>query len=424
VAVTRDSLASVAAAVQVAGGRVYVNDITAHRVLLYDSTLDGARVVADSSGTAANAYGTTPGTLLPFHRDSALLVTPASLSMLVLSPAGTIARVMAMPSSGTRGLFSLIGSIFGTPGFDASGRLVYFLPAGVPFRGPPPQGAAMRSLEPPPSALIVRFDLTTRTLDTAGAIWIPRTSASASRDDQGRWHMVVTAPPMATVDDWAVTSDGRIAIVRGRDYHVDWLGADGAWSSTARMPFAWEHLDDDRKAALIDSAAAMQTDFDSLQQRLERANASGGVGGALIVSRQAAPPGAGSSGTMTVTIASPPVGGSPSEAGPEQSRGPGPRRVTMTTPTVLKAALADVPDYRPPFRQAAVRADADGNLWIRTTTMVDGRPVYDVVDGRGELIDRVQLPPFRTVAGFGPGLVYMAVQDSSGTAHLERARIR
>ncbi len=72
-------------------------------------------------------------------------------------------------------------------------------------------------------------------------------------------HIAMTALPMATVDDWAVTSDGRIAIVRGRDYHVDWLGADGGWTSTPRVAFAWERLDDERKTALIDSVqAAMQ----------------------------------------------------------------------------------------------------------------------------------------------------------------------
>jgi hypothetical protein len=90
----------------------------------------------------------------------------------------------------------------------------------------------------------------------------------------------------------------------------------------------------------------------------------------------------------------------------------------------VKADVADVPDYRPPFGQGAVRADRDGNLWIRTNNWVDGRPVYDVVNRRGEIADRVQLPPFRTIAGFGPGVVYMGVQDSTGVTHLERARMK
>ena len=47
-----------------------------------------------------------------------------------------------------------------------------------------------------------------------------------------------------------------------------------------------------------------------------------------------------------------------------------------------------------------------------------------IVNRRGELIDRVQLPAFRTIAGFAPGVVYMAVKDGAGRVHLERARVR
>ncbi len=89
----------------------------------------------------------------------------------------------------------------------------------------------------------------------------------------------------------------------------------------------------------------------------------------------------------------------------------------MTTPTMVKATLADVPDYRPAVRAGMRRAPTPRAGWNPTTAVADGRPVYDVVNGGGELTDRVQLPAFRTVAGFGPGVIYMAVQDSSGTAH-------
>jgi hypothetical protein len=425
-AVSRDSLASVTAAVEVAGGRVYVNDITARRVLLYDSTLANAVVIADSDGTTGEAYGARPGTLLPFHGDSALLITPASLSMLVLSPAGTVARVMAMPPGGS-GMPALIGSIFGTPGFDARGRLVFFAPVRMVFQGRPGDGPI--HLEPPDSALIVRFDFATRTLDTVGAIRIPKSRSTMARDDHGRPRMTMTAFPPTMVDDWAVTADGRIAVVRGRDYHVDWLDSGGAWTATPRMPYAWERLDDDQKTALIDSlAAALQAVMDSLPERMQQA---GGAGGAVVATRQSGGspgPAGGGGGQVTVIIAAPGDG-----PGGERHVGPGPggsggapatTSVNMMVPTVLKALPADVPDYRPPFRQGAVRADLAGNLWIRTGKMVDGRPVYDVVNGRGEVTDRVQLPPFRTIAGFGRNVLYLGVRDSTGVTHLERARIR
>jgi hypothetical protein len=89
-----------------------------------------------------------------------------------------------------------------------------------------------------------------------------------------------------------------------------------------------------------------------------------------------------------------------------------------------RPGLGDLPDDRPVFLPRAVRADADGNLWVRTSVLINGQPVYDIVNRRGEVTDRVQLPPFRTIAGFGPGVVYMAVKDAAGAVHLERARMR
>jgi hypothetical protein len=89
-----------------------------------------------------------------------------------------------------------------------------------------------------------------------------------------------------------------------------------------------------------------------------------------------------------------------------------------------RPTLSDIPDYRPAFTRGSVRADADGNLWIRTTTLVKGQPAYDIVNRRGELVERIQIPAFRAIVGFGPGVVYMAVKDAAGVVHLERARIK
>ena len=408
-ALASESLSSVAAAVAVAGGRVYVNDISARRLLLFDPGLTRATVVADSTGSP-EAYGASPGTLLPFRGDSALFISPSTLSMLVLSPEGGVARVMATPPSGRTGPLGLIGNIFGTPGFDARGRLAYFQPVMMIMQGTTPTSGTL-NLQPPDSALVVRFDFASRTLDTVGAIRIPRTRTTMSRDDSGRpTGITVSAIPAATVDDWAVTSDGAIAILRGRDYHVDWLAPAGGWTSTPRMAFAWERLDDDLKNRLLDSTvAAVQVLMDSTFARQQRALAAGGPPG-----RDAPTAGGG----MTVIVGSRSDG-----AGPGGDRSPV-TRISIPRPTVARAELADVPDYRPPFGQGAVRADAEGRLWVRTSARANGQPVYDIVSREGAVVDRVQLPPFRSIAGFGPGVVYLGVRDSTGTTHLESARVR
>ncbi|HEY9229141.1 MAG TPA: hypothetical protein VIP11_20995 [Gemmatimonadaceae bacterium] len=160
-----------------------------------------------------------------------------------------------------------------------------------------------------------------------------------------------------------------------------------------KLPFAWERLDDARKTAIIDSANKQDQARADEQARMRAGRGGGGGSG-----------GRGGGG-----------GRGNRGAGPAEREIPG---------IIVPADLADLPDYVPPFSPNAVYADADNNLWIRTSTMVDGRPVYDLVNRAGDLFDRVQLPSFRTIVGFGPGVVYMAVQDTSGGVRLERARIR
>ena len=85
---------------------------------------------------------------------------------------------------------------------------------------------------------------------------------------------------------------------------------------------------------------------------------------------------------------------------------------------------SELPDYKPPFLGGATRVDADGNLWIRTTQTVNGLPVYNVINRKGELIDRVQLPAGRVIAGFGTGgYAYLGYRDGD-VARLEKVRIK
>jgi hypothetical protein len=401
--VSADSLASVAAALPMSDGRVLVNDLTARRVLLVDSTLAHARVIADTTSVTADAYGQTPGTLIRYRGDSVLFIDVSSLSMLVLGPSGAIARVMAIPRPNDAA--GLIGGLYGTPGVDARGRLVYYsgaptgsiqiLRRGARAFADDREGAATVTTkeidEHIDSAVIVRVDPATRVVDTLASFKITKFHRVTKTDDHGVILAFEWIPdPLPLVDDWAMMPDGTLAVVRGRDFHVDWISADGHRSSSAKMPFTWQRVDDQRKQTLIDSATV------AVQQRLD-----GIVGGAFA--------GGGSGSRGRGGIGAPAAATPPSDAVPNVARRPG---------------LNDLPDYMPAFAPGAAHADADGNLWIRTTAVVGGQPVYDIVNRRGELVDRVQLPSFRTIAGFGPGVVYLAMKDAAGVVHLERSRIK
>src|SRR4051812_8329326 len=94
--VSKELLLSVSTVVPVSDG-LLVNDIIAHRIVLFDSMLTHGLVIADSTSATGRMYGIHDGSLIPYHGDSALFIDPGSLSMLVIGPGGRIARSIPVP---------------------------------------------------------------------------------------------------------------------------------------------------------------------------------------------------------------------------------------------------------------------------------------------------------------------------------------
>lgn len=392
--------------------RVLVNDIVDHRVLLLDSTLTNATPIADSTAGTGNAYGNMPGGLIAYRGDSTLFIDPASLSMLVLDGSGKVGRVMAVPRPDEATF--LIGGPFGEPGFDPSGRLVYR--GSERLMQGPPKGVDLKTFVPqfPDSAPIIRVNLATRAQDTVAFFKLPPTKMAITRSENG-FSASSIVNPMPIVDSWALLPDGTIAVVRGHDFHVDWYHPDGTKTSTDKIPFDWQRLTDSLKAFVLDSAKQVME-----KQRDERIAALDSTrklsGGRTEIS--AGPPGGGMGGGQVVIMMR--KGGGGDGGAPPMRGGSTPR---LTLPPLQFVQPYELPDYRPAFASGAARCDASGNLWVRTSEANEGRPIYDVINEKGILIDRVELPRFRTVAGFGRGVIYMGVADSTGAVHLERARI-
>ena len=409
VAKSAEPLAGVTAIRQLPGGRVLVNDPQKRRVLLFDPSLGTFTVVADSTSATANAYSGRIGGLIAYKGDSTIFVDPQSLSMLVLDASGKVARVMSVPRSQDANMLAVGGAAF-----DGAGRLVYRAPPN--FR-PPAFGPNGPSGPPdiPDSAAVVRIDLTTRQFDTVAFIKTPKIKMDMSRDDNGGFRMTSQVNPLPVIDDWAVLSDGSVAIVRGKDYHVDYVNADGTKTSAAKVPFEWQRLTDDDKVAFLDSLKAARA-------RLGANAPTIGFGGG----------GAGGGAPQMVIIGGP-GGGGPPPGGPGGAGGLPQGNIRVTGPGGANGNVQlnfipanELPDYKPPFFGGSLRADTEGNLWIRTipTKAIPGGPVYDVINRKGELIDRVQIPENRTIVGFGPeGTVYLAARNDT-TVFLEKAKAR
>lgn len=361
---SKEPIANAAITLPMANGSVFVNDFRAHRVVLFDSSLVTYRVVFDSTSGKANSYGPRVAGLLPYRGDSVLFVDLAGPSMEVLDSKGTIIRTVALPPA----LISpgVVGGPYGNPVLDAAGRLVFQGNAVLPGKlktDVPGTTIAVR----PDSSPIVRFDFATHRLDTIATYQVNNPHFMVHRYETGSTVLATIFEPFSFVDDWVALADGSIAIVRGHDFRVEWINADGSRINGPKIPFDWERVDDAKKIELIDTTRAI---FE--RQRTERIERG--------LSRVPPPP-------------------------------------------VYVVMASEVPDYRPAFDQASVRADADGNVWIRTTKQHDKKWLYYVVDRRGELIDRVEAPLNRFIIGFGMhNIVYLAVADSSGM-RIDRARI-
>jgi hypothetical protein len=422
-ATSTDSIGSVAAVRQLPNGNVLVNDQARRRVVLMDPNMKVIGLVADSTSSTNNAYGVRPGGMIAYRGDSTLFIEPAGLSMLVIDPAGKIIRTMAAPRANDVNF--LIGGALGNPGFDSKGRLVYrTMDFGMRGMRPPQPGQPFVPPTPPDSSALVRFDLATRKLDTVGFFKIPKSNVQMTQDANGGMRVSVTINPLPVVDEWTVLSDGTVAFVRGQDYHVDFIDANGVKTPAEKIPYDWQRMTDDDKSRFLDSAkvaiekvraAAAAGNTGAAQAGIESMMGGGGGGGApqmITITR-------GGDGPAPPQRGAPPAGGAQGSGNVRIDAG-GPGGIQM--PPVNMVPASELPDYKPVFGPGSVRADMDGRIWVRTiaTKPTTGGAIYDVIDKSGKLVDRVQVPAGTTIAGFGAGgVVYLGIRDATGL-HLQR----
>jgi hypothetical protein len=415
-----------------AGGKVLVNDGARRRLLMLDEKLSNPKVVIDSVSESGNSYGPRAAPLIPYLGDSTLFVDGTSLSLLVIDPFGKVAHVMSAPKPGD--LRFLAG---GTSGVDKLGNLIYRgaqVTTVQQNHGPAAPAAAPTITQPPDSAPILRANFDTRAVDTIGRVKVPNgTRMSVTHGADGKTSMRMIVNPLVTVDDWAVLSDGTVAFIRGHDYHIDWLKTDGSKVSSPKLPFDWKRLTDDDKQKLIDSA---RTVADKAAADAKANVGKPGTAGAEAagVERFVAAIGGGGgamgAGGITVTRSGGggDHGGGTGTGGADHAylSGPGAGRSAAVT-QIEYVPLNQIPDYYPAIRPGAAKADLDGNLWILPTTSAQakaGELIYDVVNNRGELFQRVRLPIGRSIAGFGRnGVVYLMYREGSIGWYLERTKV-
>jgi hypothetical protein len=77
------------------------------------------------------------------------------------------------------------------------------------------------------------------------------------------------------------------------------------------------------------------------------------------------------------------------------------------------------PEFLPPYNGSAMFAP-DGLLWIPRLTAAGRPPLYDIIDGRGALRERVELPPRTKLVGFGVNSLFLVRMDADDLQYLQR----
>lgn len=405
VATTSESLGTVTNVRALPGGKLLVNDMTGRRVLLMDSAFTVIKVVADTTPGNPNSYGGGIASLIAFRGDSTLFVDAQSLSMLVIDANGEVQRVMSVPRA--QDAMMLAAGGVGAGAFYSNGHLVY---RGMPnirmtvVNGTPQMGAM------PDTMPITRVNLQSRVVDTVGFVKIPTSMPTISRTDDGKVNVSIEVNPLPIVDEWTVLPSGDIAFVRGRDYHVDWVEANGTRRSSPKMAFDWKRLTDEDKMKFVDSVKTLLD---------KQAAANPGQGAAMATAFGTMMGGGMGGGAPQTRVMVRMEGGPPGAGGPT-------RAPQVSAPKINVVSPSQLPDYQPPFFATSTRADADGNLWVLTipTKPQPAGSVYDVINGKGDVTERVLIPEGRTVLGFGPGgVVYLAKRDGAATT-IERAKVK
>ena len=354
-------------------GSLLVSDAVVRRVIKFDHALANARVVLDTVGGAPLGLRG----LVPFHADSSLYaespVASASTTLRVLDANGVPRRDLSAPSRSD--LQSLAATTRGRAALDPQGRLVFGSTPSSPLPPRPQPGEPLSFKLParPDSNAVVRWDFSTGVIDTVAKFKALRSSQMIDDGDgQGTTKLKTIYNPLAAGDDWVMLSDGTIAIVRERDYHIDWIDPNGERRTTAKLPIEWKRLSNRDKQLAIDSARMLQERLDSIG--VARASATGT---------------------------------------PQRSRLYG------------FPPLDSLREYDPPFRTGLTRVDTDDNIWIQPyRSGVQNGLLFDVVNRQGVLMYRMQLPADYTLFGFGPhGDVYL-VHFVGNTGYLARTTLK
>lgn len=344
-------------------GRVVAVDPRDKVVQLVDLKAGTVKKVG-REGSGPKEYG-LPMALFALPNNTSAIFDPLNSRLLMIGANGEPGEFLKLPATTSSARGPGGGTMVSmTPprAADNQGRF-YITGSPLVFNGdgPPTQADSVALLRVTPS---------TGKVDTLGYLEQPKQNIQASGTG-GRMQMRVgMANPYVARDEWFVTPDGRVGILRSPEYRLDWISP----TRTQGPALAYEKL--------------KVTEGHKQQWRDSRRGAT-----AIMMTNN--------NGRVTTQSGSAGAGG-----------------IQIPEPT-------DWPEYMPPFvANGSIYPAPNGTVWVnRTRDARDNVPKYDVIDASGKVAYRVSLPPKTRVVGFGAGVVYTVQTDEDDLQYLQRHKL-
>jgi hypothetical protein len=329
-------------------GHLLVSDRLEPAVYVVD--LRGGRLTKVGREGAGPEEYRMPSTILPFPGDSTLLADEGNSRFMILGPDLKVHRSFSTQRPG----------MAYTPwprAIDRQGRVYFQIPA----------WAAGPAGFPDESVHVARMDLRGGKVDTLARVRRPTEPARKF----GLPYVAFDAQ-----DIWQATSEGRIAVVRSKDYHVEWLEPGGRVTRGPAVVFAVVPVTERDK-------------LDYMRTFLENTSM-GGRG----------------SGSTNPTGLSP----VPDE---------------MLAPDKVKEMAAQNPfaKTKPPFTELTPRVGPEQTLWVERSLPLGAPRQFDVFDSTGRPVLRVTLPAGRRLILVGRAGVYLAAVNADGLETLEQYQL-
>jgi hypothetical protein len=347
----------VTGAVEFKGGQLIVADGTEGTLSVVDFAR-GTRTALGRQGSGPGEYR-TPAGIFRLHGDTIWVLDAAQMRMVAFNPDLTPGTGFPFITFDQQTSTALTAPYF----MDPRGRLYASAMAIQAGRA-----GGNASMVIPDSVAVVRVDPRDKTARLElTRVRFPTSGKPEMKQQGNAFKYTMAFPGLVASDPWTVFPDGRIAILRGSTYTVEYIGTDGKHTSPVRI--AYEHIkvtEADRKAEM-DEAKRRMVEQGKAVQKMMPAN-------------------------ITIDF-------------------------ELTPPEKW-------PDEYPAVSPLGAIAAPDGRLWAKRGTPIRlGREQWDVIDPSGKLVARWQLPAKVTLVAVGQNVVYTVRTDEDDLRYVQRVEI-